>query len=160
MRFLCTFINMSLVISLSPENYIIETEHIESCHTSNTTHNHSHCRVVIITCYENLIFREESTQWENTGNGKTTNKKSNMGNWHILAKISHIEFLVTAYSLYDTSCTEEEASLKHGMCKEVEHTCHITKSVHVSILSCCLCYNICLRIRHANTKSNKHETDL
>ena len=44
-----------------------------------------------------------------------------MGDRHILAKSAHCRHLIAVYGVDDTSCTEEQASLEHGVGEEVEH---------------------------------------
>ena len=44
-----------------------------------------------------------------------------MGDWHILAQSAHCRHLVAVDGVDDTSCTEEQTSLEHGVGEEVEH---------------------------------------
>ena len=74
-----------------------------------------------------------------------------MSDWHVLAQTSHQSHLVRVDGMYDTTGTEEEASLEHGVCEEVEHTGKIADTVRV-LMSC--------HLLGANTEGNHHERNL
>ena len=48
-----------------------------------------------------------------------------MCNRHILAETSHQGHLIGVNSMDDTTSTQEQAGLEHGVGEEMEHTCHI-----------------------------------
>ena len=46
---------------------------------------------------------------------------------HVLAKTAHQSHLIRVDCVDDTTGTQEQACLEHGMGEEVEHTGHITQ---------------------------------
>ena len=49
-----------------------------------------------------------------------------MGDRHILTKSAHQCHLITMDGMDDTTGTQEQASLEHGMGEQMEHTSHET----------------------------------
>ena len=80
----------------------------------------------MIASYQDLILREETAERPDTGDSQTGNQEGDMGNGHILAQATHVFLLITVYGVDDTTCTEEQTSLEHSVCEQVEHTGHVT----------------------------------
>ena len=53
---------------------------------------------------------------------------------HIFAQTAHVVAFVAVHCMYDGTCTEEEQSLEHCVCKEVEHRGHIAETTVVRIV--------------------------
>ena len=111
----------------TPEDAIIQTEHIEGGHSSDTCHNPTNHRTVSKAGGNDLILRAEAREERNTCNGETTDEEGDVGNRHILAQATHHSHLVGVYGVDDTTGTEEQASLEHSVGEQVEHTSHETK---------------------------------
>ena len=47
---------LTLIMTLTPEDHVVQTEHIESRHRGDTTHHHTHHRGEMITCHQDLIL--------------------------------------------------------------------------------------------------------
>ena len=124
---------LTLVMTLTPEDYVVQTEHIESRHGGNTTHDDTHHRGEMIAGYQDLILREEAAERPDTGDSQTRDEEGNMGNGHILAQATHVFLLITVHGVDDATRTEEQTSLEHCMCEQVEHTGHVTQSALISI---------------------------
>ena len=71
-----------------------------------------------------------------------------MGDRQILAKASHSLHLVAVNGVYNTTGTEEQTGLEHGVSKEVEHRSHIAYA------ACMLMSRgaICEIVEKANTR--------
>ena len=144
---------VSLLILRTPEDTVVQAEHIEGCHGSNTCHDPSHHRTVLEAGSDNLILRAETREEGNTCDGQTADKEGDMRHRHILAQTTHQRHLVRVDSVDDTSRTEEQASLKHSVGEEVEHTSHITQ-LSVIIHQCTM------MTWQRYTQSHHHEGDL
>ena len=62
---------VSLLVLCSPEDAIVQTEHIEGSHGSNTCHNPTYYRTILHTGSDNLILRAEAREEWNTSDGQT-----------------------------------------------------------------------------------------
>ena len=82
-----------------------------------------------------------------------------MCNGHILTQATHELLLVAVHGVDDTTRTEEQTSLEHGMGKEMEHSGHVTQSALIRI-SLGHGYRCGTFIGHANTQGHEHEADL
>ena len=118
---------VSLLVLRTPEDTVVQAEHIESRHGGNTCHDPSHHRTVLEAGCDNLILRAEAREEGNTCDGETTDEEGDMRNRHILTETTHQRHLIAVDSVDNTSSTEEQASLEHGVGEEVEHTSHITQ---------------------------------
>ena len=130
----------------TPEDVIIEAEHIECRQTCDKAHDPTHDRSKAERSRQNFIFTEESREGRNTGNCQTGDQESDMRNGQLFAQTAHAAHLVAVYGVDNRSGTQEEQRLEHGVRKQVEHTGHISGAV-VSAIT-----------RH--TKSDHHESDL
>ena len=117
---------MSLFVFRTPEDTVVQTEHIEGCHGGNTCHDPTADGTVVHTCRQDLVLREESRERRNACDGKTGDQESDVGNRHILTQATHHRHLITMYGMDDTTSTQEQTCLEHGMSEQVEHTCHET----------------------------------
>ena len=60
-------------------------EHIEGGHCGDYCHHPTHCRAILEAGSQNLIFREETGERRNTGNGETGNQECPVSNRHVFA---------------------------------------------------------------------------
>ena len=118
---------MSFHILSTPEDAVVQTEHVEGCHGSDTCHNPTNHRTVGKAGGNDLILRAEAREERNTCNGEAADEEGDVGNRHILAQTTHHSHLVRVDSVDDTTGTEEQASLEHGVGEQMEHTGHETK---------------------------------
>ena len=132
----------------SPEDAVIQTEHVECGHTGNNRHNPSHYRAELEAGGQNLVLREEARERRNTCNRQTGNEEGDVGNRHILAQAAHGRHLVAVNGMDDASGAEEQQSLEHGVSEQVEHACHVSQSAFVRVGS------------GADAQGYHHETDL
>ena len=58
-----------------------------------------------------------------------------MGDWHVLTQTAHGRHLVAVDGMDDTSSTEEEQGLKHGVGEEMEHGGHVTETSRMFVPS-------------------------
>ena len=94
---------MGFLILRSPEDAVVQTEHIESRHGGNTRHDPSHHRTVLEAGRDDLILRAEAREEGNTGDGQTGDEEGDMGNGHILAETTHQRHLVGVDGMDDTT---------------------------------------------------------
>ena len=52
--------SMKFLVLCTPEDTVVQTEHIESCHSSNTCHNPSYYWAISEASCDNLILRAEA----------------------------------------------------------------------------------------------------
>ena len=100
--------SMKLFILFAPEDAVIEAEHIKCRHCSNHCHNPAHYRTELEACCQYFIFREETGEWRNTCNGKTSNQERNMRHRHVLAQSTHSGHFIAVYRMDNATCAEEE----------------------------------------------------
>ena len=76
-----------------------------------------------------------------------------MSDGHILAQTTHCRHLVRVNSVDDATSSEEQTSLKHGVCEQVEHRSHVAKL-------CMIVENSSVMTREANAERHHHEGNL
>ena len=114
-------VGMELLVLCAPEDAVVKTEHIECGHGGYSCHNPSYKRTVGKACGDNLVLGAEAREERNTGDGKAGDEEGDVGDGHILAQSAHCRHLVAVDGVDDTSGTEEQAGLEHGVGEEVEH---------------------------------------
>ena len=112
-----------------PEYQIVEAEHIERGQTGNERHPYIPYDAVAEAGCQDFVFREESGKRNYTGYSQTPDKECNVCYRHILSKPVHGSVIVRTDCVYKRAGTKEKQSLEHGMCEQVEHTCHVTNPV-------------------------------
>ena len=118
---------VGLNILRTPEDAVVQTEHVEGGHGGNTGHDPTNHRTVLKAGGDNLVLGAEAREERDTGNGEARNQEGDVRNRHVLAQASHHGHLVGVDGVDDTTGSEEETSLEHGMSKEVEHTSHVAQ---------------------------------
>ena len=121
-----SMMRMGLHILRTPEDTVVQTEHIEGRHRSNTCHDPTYYRTIGKASRDNLILRTETREERNTSNSQTADQEGDMCNRHILAQATHQGHLIGVNGVDDTTGTQEQTSLEHGVGEEMEHTGHIT----------------------------------
>ncbi len=143
---------VSLHILSTPEDAVVQTEHIECRHGGNTSHNPTHHGTVGKAGGDDLILRTETREERNTGNGQTRNEEGDMRDGHVLAQAAHHGHLVAVDGMDDAAGTKEQTGLEHGVGEQVEHTGHEAQ--------------LCVIVEHAvmtgqrNAKGHHHEGNL
>ena len=110
-----------LVVALSPENEVVEAEHVEGCHCGYEAHEHTHGSRELIACDKNLILAEESAEWRYARDGKACDEERDMRYGHVLAQAAHLALFVAVYGMYYGACPQEQQSLEHCVGEQVEH---------------------------------------
>src|SRR5574344_1894407 len=123
---LAAILGILLVVRVTPEDDVIQTEHIECGHTRYESHEITHVWRELETSVHDLILGEETCQRPETADGDTADKETDVGDRHILVQSAHVLLEVAADNHDDSTGAEEEQCLEHSMCEQVEHTCHIT----------------------------------
>ncbi len=141
----------------TPEDAVIQTEHIECGHSGNHCHNPTHDGAEPEAGRQYLVLGEEPGERRNTGNGKAGYQEGDMRNRHVFAQSAHGRHLVAVHRMDDASCTEEQQRLEHGVRKQVEHACHITQSAFVRVCdvhtpSATIIKPICEMVEKASTR--------
>ena len=118
---------VGLHILRTPEDAVVQTEHVEGGHSSDTRHDPTNHRTVLHAGGDNLILRTETREERNSRNGQTGEEEGDVRNRHILAQTTHQSHLIRVYCMDDTTGTQEQASLEHSVGEQMEHTSHITQ---------------------------------
>ena len=118
---------VGLNVLCSPEDAIVQAEHVEGGHSGNTGHDPSYHRTVGKAGGDNLILRAEARKEGNTCDGEARNEEGDVRNRHILAQATHHSHLVRVDGMDDATGTEEQTSFEHSVGEQVEHTSHETE---------------------------------
>ncbi len=143
---------VSFHILSTPEDAVVQTEHVEGRHSCDTRHNPTAYRTVGKAGSNDFILRTEAREERNTCNSEAADEEGDVGNRHIFAQTAHHSHLVRVNGVDDTTGTEEQAGLEHSMGKEVEHTSHETKL--------CMIVEHTMMTRQRNTEGHHHEGNL
>ena len=81
--------SVELFVLGTPEDAVVETEHIEGGHGCNSCHNPTHHRAVGKAGSDDFILRAEAREEGNTGDGQTGDEEGSMSDGHILAQSTH-----------------------------------------------------------------------
>ena len=114
-------VGMELLVLCAPEDAVVKTEHIECCHGGNACHPPAAYRRILEASGDNLVLRAEAREEWNTSDGETRDKECSVSDRHILAQSTHCRHLVRVNSVDDATCSEEQTSLEHSVCEQVEH---------------------------------------
>ena len=69
----------------TPEDTVVETEHIKGGHSCDDGHHPTHCRAILEASCQNFIFGEETRERRNTCNGETSYQEGDMRDRHVFA---------------------------------------------------------------------------
>ena len=126
-------LGMEFLVFSSPEYSVVKTEHIESGHSGYDGHNPTNYRTEMEAGCKDFVFREEARERRYTGNSQTCYKECDVGNRHVFSESAHSRHLIAVHCVDNTSGSQEQKCLKHGVCKQMEHTCHISQSAFVRV---------------------------
>ena len=94
----------------SPEDAVIQTEHVECGHTGIIVIIHP-ITAELEAGGQNLVLREEARERRNTCNRQATDEEADVGNRHILVQTAHVILEVAADDDDDGTRAEEEQRL-------------------------------------------------
>ena len=118
---------MNLVF-LPEEDEVVDTEHVERCHSCHHAHPEAPANAFLVASHENLILTEEACKRRNTCNSQATNKECNASDGHVLVQAVHLAVLIAVNSVDDCTGTQEEQCLEHSVSEQVEHRSHVAKT--------------------------------
>ena len=84
-----SMLGMKFLVLCSPENTIIESEHIERCHSCHSCHNPTNYTAVFKTCSDNLILGTETGKEGYTCYRQTGDEEGDVCYGHVLTQASH-----------------------------------------------------------------------
>ena len=87
--FMRSVLGMQFSCFLSPEDAVVQAEHVEGGHSGNDGHNPTHRCTVLETGRQDFIFGEESGEGRNAGNGQTGYQEGDVRDGHVFAQTSH-----------------------------------------------------------------------
>ena len=143
---------VGFLVLCTPEDTVVQTEHVEGCHSSDTRHDPTYHGAVCKAGGDDLILRAKAREEGDTSDGQTRDEERDVGHRHILAQTSHQRHLVGVDSVDDTSGTEEQTSLEHSVGEQMEHTSHITQL--------CVVVENAMMTRQTNAQCHHHKGNL
>ena len=143
-----TVVGIGLVVALTPEDEVVEAEHIERRHTGHHRHEPAQERGELEAGGDDLVLGEETAERRNARDGEAADEEAHIGDRHVLAQPTHILVEVAAHDHDDGTGAEEEQRLEHGVGEEVEHGCHVAQATMMVVEG------------EADTQGHEHVGDL
>ena len=139
---------MKFAVFASPEDVVIEAEHVERRQAGDPGHHPPHHGAEGEARRQDLVLREETAQGPDARDGQAGDEERRMRHGHVSAQAAHGRHLVGVHGMDDAPGAEEQQRLEHGVREEVEHRGHVPQSARMGIG------------RGADAQRHDHEADL